>query len=82
MRNRERPVRRMHNERLAVDFLGSGARGVSRVADAQVSGELAHGLVVEDIVDHAHAFVYVEVLGAFALARHYPCRFLPSSEKT
>jgi hypothetical protein len=67
----EGAVGRVHDEGLTVDLLAGGAGAVARVTDPQVAPQLPHTVVVEDVVDHAHALVHVEGLGADALARHY-----------
>jgi len=46
------------------------------VSYAQVALQLFDGLVVEQIVDHAHALVHAKVLGAFPQAGHYSRRLL------
>lgn len=76
VRHRERTVRRVHHERLAVDLLRRGRGRVARVPDAEVALQLLHRVVGEDVVDHAHALVHVEVLRAVALARHDAGRLL------
>ena len=78
MRDSESAVGRVYDERLTVDLLAGRAGTVARVADAEVTPELAHAVVVEDVVDHAHALVHVEGLGADALARHYARALLAS----
>ena len=50
----------VHDKGLAIDLLRSRARAVARVPDSQVAAQLPHAVVVEDVVDHAHAFMHVE----------------------
>lgn len=64
------------DERLAVDFLRGGRRRVPRVADAEVALQLLNAFVGEDVVDHSHPLVDVEVLRVVALAGDDASRFL------
>lgn len=46
------------------------------MADTQITLELLHRIVGENIIDHTHTLVNVEVLGAFALTGNDTGRFL------
>lgn len=80
MGNGESTIGGVYDEGLTVDFFRCGTGGVSGVANAEVSLELSHCFIVEDVVYHAHSLVYVEVLGAFPLACHNASRLLTSKD--
>lgn len=45
------------------------------MTNAQVSLELLDALVGEDVVDHSHSLVHIEVLRVIAIARNDASRF-------
>jgi len=76
--NSEGSMGRVDHKGLAVYHLRGCCRGVTSVSNAQVALQLFDGLVVEQIVDHAHALVHAEVLGALPQTGHYSRRLLAS----
>lgn len=66
----------MHHKRLTIDDLWAGRRRISGMTDAQITLQPLNCLIVEHVIDHAHAFVHIEVSRALTLGRDNAGRFL------
>lgn len=51
------------------------------MTDAQITLQFLHGVIVEDVIDHAHPLVHVEILRILVLAGHNAGRLLATMLK-